>query len=500
MLPKKKIFRNTLANYFGMIVQILVPLVCLPIYNSYFNEQEYGLILFFTTLQAVFAVFDMGLSKAVEKEIGNFKNGICLEKAKLSIRIASFERIFWGVLILLGLCVLLLEGPIVKNWIIADKIPIDVLSTCYFFAATNILVRLFTTFQTAVIRGFEAQVSQNTVTSIGMVSKNIIAIGYLHYCSVSIIAYFFIILMVHVLEVLVFQYIINLEKKKFSIFGNTFSYSEIAPLFKYCFGLIGITVLGILLKYADKLMVSKMLSIELLGYYGTAAMVGQALSGIAGPIQKAIFPQICANFTNNDQDAIISIFANAVEKILIIASPFCVFTFMNSFVVLMTWTGDNELSKNATGPLQLICFASLLNLVASIPFTMQLGQGKTRVSVIFGSVACIFVLPLNYIAIAKYGINGAAIGWVLYNVAYAFLFPAIILRDFKNGVLTKWLYIKFIKTTLYSFIACWCTKEVFLKHGSCSLISILLILGATYIILYTIIKIESKLKNKLCLK
>ena len=55
-------FKNTTAIAFSRVVSVLINILILPIYGKMMGYEAFGLISFYTTLQASFVVLDFGLS------------------------------------------------------------------------------------------------------------------------------------------------------------------------------------------------------------------------------------------------------------------------------------------------------------------------------------------------------------------------------------------------------------------------------------------------------
>ena len=67
--------RNILASYASQIYVTLVGILILPLYLKYMGAEAYGLVGFFTMLQAWFNLLDMGLTPTVARETARFRGG-----------------------------------------------------------------------------------------------------------------------------------------------------------------------------------------------------------------------------------------------------------------------------------------------------------------------------------------------------------------------------------------------------------------------------------------
>lgn len=86
--------KNILANYFAQAYIAVVGIVILPLYLKYMGAEAYGLVGFFTMLQAWFNLLDIGLTPTVARETARFHGGgdECVE---LSTSFASTTAYFY---------------------------------------------------------------------------------------------------------------------------------------------------------------------------------------------------------------------------------------------------------------------------------------------------------------------------------------------------------------------------------------------------------------------
>ncbi len=60
--------KNIIANYASQLYVTGVGILILPLYIKYMGAEAYGLVGFFTMLQAWFAVLDLGLTPTIGRE------------------------------------------------------------------------------------------------------------------------------------------------------------------------------------------------------------------------------------------------------------------------------------------------------------------------------------------------------------------------------------------------------------------------------------------------
>ena len=105
--------RNILASYASQIYVTLVGILILPLYLKYMGAEAYGLVGFFTMLQAWFNLLDMGLTPTVARETARFRGGAT---DALSYRrlLRALQLIFFVIAFLGGGAMFMFSGPIAK--------------------------------------------------------------------------------------------------------------------------------------------------------------------------------------------------------------------------------------------------------------------------------------------------------------------------------------------------------------------------------------------------
>jgi O-antigen/teichoic acid export membrane protein len=67
--------KNIIANYASQLYVTGVGILILPLYIKYMGAEAYGLVGFFTMLQAWFALLNMGLTPTIGRETARYHGG-----------------------------------------------------------------------------------------------------------------------------------------------------------------------------------------------------------------------------------------------------------------------------------------------------------------------------------------------------------------------------------------------------------------------------------------
>ena len=67
--------KNIFANYISQIYVTMISIVIVPLYIKYMGADAYGLVGFFSMLQAWFNLLDMGLTPTMARETSRYRGG-----------------------------------------------------------------------------------------------------------------------------------------------------------------------------------------------------------------------------------------------------------------------------------------------------------------------------------------------------------------------------------------------------------------------------------------
>jgi O-antigen/teichoic acid export membrane protein len=177
-------------------------------------------------------------------------------------------------------------------------------------------------------------------------------------------------------------------------------------------------LLGFLLMQADKLIISKMLPLEQLGYYTVAATAASGLLQLITPMNTAVFPRLTELVARNDTIALAGTYLRSCEWMAAVIVPPALLLVFFAEPTLLLWTGDLVLSHSIAPLLSMLALGTLLSGFMNLPYMLQLATGWTSLSVKINLVAVCAVVPGIVWAVPRYGAIGAACAWVALNAGY----------------------------------------------------------------------------------
>lgn len=429
--------KNVIANIGGTAITALVGIFLIPLYLRYLGKEGFGLVAFFLSLQGMAAVLDLGLSTTATREMGRLSAG-SRESTEGKDLLRTMEFLYFGTGATLFAILAAFSGWIAHEWIKADELEPWVITECVIIAAATMGLRWPSALFYGVLKGLERQVQMNLLYSFFSATRAICTLLILIFVARTVTSFYIFQLIFGLFEIVVLRHYAWKALGSLTAESGRFRWALIKGFWRYAFSMSWVSIFAIGLKQIDKILVSKLLPIQMLGYYSTASLAGMGLNKIGSPIQAAIFPRFSKLFALGDKSGLMNVFHSSAQLLSFLNTAGACGLFFFSREVLFTWTRSAELADAAWPALSLIAAAMMLNGMMSAPFMMILATGFTRISLYMNGIGLAVLAPATYFLTKKYGIAGAAGAWLIFNVAYFSFVPRALAR--KLPELSLWRF------------------------------------------------------------
>jgi O-antigen/teichoic acid export membrane protein len=187
---------------------------------------------------------------------------------------------------------------------------------------------------------------------------------------------------------------------------------------RFAGGMAATTFLALLLTQVDKLMLSKLVSLEDFGYYTLAASAASALFFMAMPISTAVTPRFTELLGKTEQPALIETYHRASQWLAVLLIPAALVMAAFSESLLYVWTENAHLAQHTAPLLTLLSVGTMCNGLMYVPYALQLAHGWTGFAVRVNIVAVFFIVPTILWCVPRFGAVGAAWAWLALNASY----------------------------------------------------------------------------------
>ncbi len=435
--------RNILASYATQIYVTLVGILILPLYLKYMGAEAYGLVGFFTMLQAWFNLLDMGLTPTVARETARFRGGAT---DALSYRrlLRALQLIFFVVALLGGGAMFVFSGLIAEGWLKVQTLPLAQVQLALQLMAVGVALRWMSGLYRGCISGSERLVWLGGFNAFVATLRFVGVLPVLIWVGHSPAVFFTYQLLVAVVE------LAGLATKAFGLFpivppGKQLGWSPaslftpIKPVLKFSLTIAFTSSVWVLVTQTDKLVLSKLLPLADYGYFTLAVLAASGVMMISGPISGALLPRMARLQAEGDEAGLISLYHNATQMVAVIAIPACLVLSFFAEQVLWVWTGDAHAAEQAAPVLRLYALGNGFLAVAAFPYYLQFAKGDLKLHLIGNAILVMLLIPSLVWATMQYGAIGAGYAWMGTNAMYFLAWVPLVHRRFFKGLHRQWL-------------------------------------------------------------
>lgn len=146
--------RNIFANYASQIYVTIIGIVIVPLYVKYMGAEAYGLVGFFSMLQAWFNLLDIGLTPTLSRETARYRGG-ATDPSGYRRLVRAMESVFLVTALAGGGILFILSGRIARDWLQASQLPLAEVQSALQLMAIIVAMRWVCGLYRGVVSGAE---------------------------------------------------------------------------------------------------------------------------------------------------------------------------------------------------------------------------------------------------------------------------------------------------------------------------------------------------------
>ncbi len=411
--------KNLIANYLGQGWTVLMSIAFVPVYIKYLGMESYGLIGLFALLQSFLVLLDLGMSPTLGREMARFTGGSHSNESILDL-LRSIEIIAVAIAVVIAGGIALSADWIATDWLRAETLSTEVVSKAFVILGLVTALRFVENIYRSTLVGLQRQVLLNVVNGLMATLRSIGAIGILVWVAPTIGAFFLWQALVSITTLAILGIATYRCFPKGERSGR-FSVDALKSVLRFAGGMMGVTLLALLLTQVDKVLLSKLLTLSEYGLYTLAATVAGGLYMLVGPITQAYYPKFCQFVAQGNTAALATNYHQGAQLVSIVVGSAAIVLFFFAETLLRLWVHDAELAERVAPFMSVLSLGTLLNALMWIPYQTQLAYGWTRLAIWSNVVAVAVFVPAILWIVPQYGSMGAAWIWVILNAGYCLI-------------------------------------------------------------------------------
>lgn len=470
-MVKRNIIANMVARVWGFISVYLF----VPLYLKFLGIEAYGLVGFYSTLLGILVFADMGFTATLNREM-----------ARLSVRkdssgemrdlLRTYELTYFYISSVLAFAIWVSSPLIAAYWLRSEFLSVQEMTSAIQLMGIAIAFQLPSGLYIGGLMGLQKQVQANfiqiawgifrgfgTVLALWLLSPTIYVFALLQLISNVIYCYFSRLSLWRTLS---FDADLSRPQFRWQVFRNTWHYAA---------GMAGMALVSTLLMQTDKLVVSKMLSLEMLGYYTLAGSLSVVPLMLASPIAAAVFPRLTGLVAEGDRPGFTQLYHRTCELVAVAIIPAGLTIAFFASDCIFVWTGSIVVAQQAGLAAALLLSGQLMQAISIMPYYLALAHGDIRLNLQIGIASVVLITPLLIYLIMKFGIVGAGFSWLLMNIFTLPPYMYFLHRRFLPGGLRQWCY-QGVGRPLFAALPCVLIARWLIPHADSRLVTFCLIM------------------------
>jgi O-antigen/teichoic acid export membrane protein len=427
---------NLLANFAGTGWTALMGLAFIPFYVRLMGIEAFGLVGFFATLQAALQILDFGLSPTMNREMARYT----AEPDKASEArdfVRTLEVAYWGVGIAIGVVVVTVAPYVARHWIRATVLPVQVVEHAVMAMGLLAALQWPLSFYQGGLLGLQRQVLLNALQIAMSSVANGGAVLILWLVSPTIMAFFAWRIATSFVQVGLTTWFLWRSLPRTHC-ASRFDPGVVRKVWRFAAGMSGIGISALVLTQLDKVVVSKLLTLESFGYYTLAGVVITAIAMVAGPIFNTVFPLFSSLVAIDSERPLTLAYHRSSQLMAVLVLPIAAVVALFSFDLLRLWTGSAETALNVAPIASVLVIGSAFNALMVVPYALQLAYGWTSIGLRINLSLIVVLIPTLLFLATRYGPVGAAGGWVTSQALYLLIGVPLTHRRLLKGEGLRW--------------------------------------------------------------
>ena len=427
---------NILANYFSQAYVAALGIITVPFYINYMGVEAYGLIGFYTVLQAWFQLLDAGLSSTLARESSRFSAGVGDVSTLNMLR--RFLEIIFLIIGVAGILFFIFFAPMIsQNWLkVGELNQLEVINSIKFMGFI-VAFRWMSCLYRGMIAGFERQVWLGSFNVGVATARYLLCLPIIIFWNSSPTIYFSYQMAISLLELLGLYAKVN-QLLPFNLNSIGIDRATLRNPLKFTTGVALTSVIGILMTQADKLLLSKFIPLADFGEFSLAVLLSGGINLLAIPIGMALQPSLTKIAATADERELCKVYKYYTQVMCIAVFPAAFTLYSCAMPILFAWTGS-VLSFSTALVLGVYGLGNAVMNVAAFAYYVQYAKGNVRLHLIGNLLFAIIYLPFVFWIAQTYGAVGAAFSWLLVNILYFIFWVPLVHATLTPGLHMNWI-------------------------------------------------------------
>ena len=400
--------RNVVANFAGQAVSVLLVFLSVPFIAHTLGAARYGCLVLLMTYVGALNILNLGVNATLVKYVGELLPQGKLTELRAFIG-TSLTLFLAGGFIVSGLACAF--APLIVHHLLHAPAELQhSMVVSLWLASCSFVIRSVGQALSSVPLGAQRFDLANSINSGTEALRTLCSIVTLHY-SASLEVIMTITVLSDLLNCAAYIVIVRRILPGIAIIPRL-SRPHLRTLLRFSKYVLVCNVSARLVNSADSFLVSYFLPVAHVAFYGVPYSIGQKLWTLVGNVASVVFPAASAFSASGGSHQVRDLYLRGVRATVAVACfPALAFAiFSRPFLVY--WIGP-DFAAQSTLPFRLLSIGFLINSVSFVPYLVLQATHFPHITARFAGMYAAVNLVLFVILIPRFGIVGAAAGFLI---------------------------------------------------------------------------------------
>jgi O-antigen/teichoic acid export membrane protein len=430
--------RNTLFNFIGQVIPLLVGVVAIPFIVQGLGTERFGLLSLAWVTFGYFSIFDLGLGRATTKFVAEALGKGNEEQVPSVVWTTVTIQAILGIIcafVLAEITPLLVERILKVSSEFIDEAKI----TFYLLALSVPIVLISGSFRGVLEASQRFDLVNAVNIPISALTFILPLVGLLFGLNLPGIVVLILLAKVGALSsFLAFSLFLVPKLRKYSVSPFLFS-----RLFSFGGWVTVSSIVAPFLENIDRFIISALMSMTAVAYYSAPYEVVMRLRIIPTSLTMSLFPSFSILETTENKEKIGKLFIRSVKYISLILGVVALFINIFASTILQIWMGS-DFALASTSVFQILSLGVLFNSLGYISAALLQGVNRPDLPAKLHLFELPIRISITYFLTKNYNIIGASWSWTLWAALDTFLlFGASVVIYFKKYIFSKqitWIF------------------------------------------------------------
>lgn len=437
---------NIVANYASRLWAGVSTFVFVPLYLRILGPEPFGLITFSASLLGLVFILDMGMSNAFAREVARQP-----DEMRLADLLRSLEWLYVGVIAAVVLIAVVGSPIIAERWLnVSHLAPERVRLSVALMLISAILQVMMALYIGGLLGASRHVAAAGYQIGFSIVRSGLILIPLYFFPRVELVFIWQVVASLLCLLLLRHSVWQNIDTAR----RPHFSRDALSEVRGFAGGMFGIALISAVNTQSDKLVVSKIFSLEAFGFYSIGSLLGQIPPMMALPLAITVLPRLTRYVARDDRNDLAMIYMHFSFMIATVTSVATVGVLIGTPEILTVIKGAPP-APELVSVTRILTVGGALLAAQYMPYHLAIASGHTRTNFQFGIISAM-VLPLAMTGLAGHaGLVGVAIPWAVMNATAAIFLAWRIMPRFLGPCLLEWTFKANMLPLLLSTVVIW---------------------------------------------